>query len=473
MATVALGLPIFGGGEDEDLDRFIELYKGYLHSLNIDPAAAGGPPAGWEKAMGILRACLKGAAADWYDANILGKRIKLRNILVRAAHGDEVAFKALAANNANCPVNTWLNPSPARTHAAPAGVAANVPVTDVWPDYTLEGNRDIWLNLASMEFTNDPLNHNAVGGAAGAGVVIAGGAGAGHPYVIPTHPCHALIKLRDDYPTQQDARRRLRFGSLFQDNMPIREFYDKIRRGATLLGFGNDIIVNQFLRGLSPDNILEVERIGTERDIVDLVNMLERIEKRKAEMHLGLAKREAMVSQLSPTTTPQEPVILKPITQHAVTREQMDQLLKAQAEHLTTMFQTQNEALKKQVENLTNLQQKHVSDIYPEIDEYEIPDLVEHKYTPRKKLVLKPASREEMLRSRVNRQINKLHRPTLYGDIIEKLDDLTDRLNNLDLRDTDDMDTSNLIRKSHKQHNNENDSDDDLFNIHVTRKKKQ
>ena len=80
MATVALGLPIFEGREDDDLERFIELYKGYLHSLGINPAAEGGPPTGWEKGMGILRACMKGPAADWYDNNILGRRVKLRNI---------------------------------------------------------------------------------------------------------------------------------------------------------------------------------------------------------------------------------------------------------------------------------------------------------------------------------------------------------------------------------------------------------
>ena len=60
MATVALGLPIFAGNEEDDLERFIELYKGYIHSLGIDPSADGGPPTGWEKANGIFRACLTG-----------------------------------------------------------------------------------------------------------------------------------------------------------------------------------------------------------------------------------------------------------------------------------------------------------------------------------------------------------------------------------------------------------------------------
>ncbi|PKY56071.1 hypothetical protein RhiirA4_476088 [Rhizophagus irregularis] len=83
-----LGLPIFEGCEDENFDRFIELYKGYLHSLNINPAdAAGGPLAGYKKALGILQACLKGHTAEWYDNNILEKKVRLRNILACIANG--------------------------------------------------------------------------------------------------------------------------------------------------------------------------------------------------------------------------------------------------------------------------------------------------------------------------------------------------------------------------------------------------
>jgi hypothetical protein len=355
MATVAIGMPIFAGHDDDDLERFIELYKGYIHSIGIDPSADGGPPTGWEKAMGIFRACLTGPAAKWYDTNILGKRVKLRNILLRAVHGDETAFKALNANaGVNCPINTWVVGTGAQNYAVPGGmVAANVPVTGVWPDYALEGNRDIWVNRAGMEFTNDPLNHNAVGGAAGGGVPIAGGAGAGHPYVIPTRPCHVLIKFRNDFPTQQNARRQLRFGNLFQDNMPIRDFYEKVQRGATLLGYGNEIIVNQFLRGMNEENAIEAERIGTERDIEELVTLLERVEKRKAELRRGKERRENVQyhrdRQIIPEQLPpvgQEPVILKPVQKHAVTQEEMGRLLQQQAETFQSQIRQLQESLK-------------------------------------------------------------------------------------------------------------------------------
>ncbi|RIA90623.1 hypothetical protein C1645_737758 [Glomus cerebriforme] len=116
MATVALGLPIFAENEEDDLEQFIELYKGYIHSLGIDLSAGGGPPAGWEKANGIFRACLTGSTAQWYDENILGKRVKLRNINAQIAQGNGGAFKALANNHGNC-ANTWLNQALVRANA--------------------------------------------------------------------------------------------------------------------------------------------------------------------------------------------------------------------------------------------------------------------------------------------------------------------------------------------------------------------
>ena len=256
MATVALGLPIFAGRDGDSLERFIELYKGYIHSLGINPAADGGPPTGWEKANGIFRACLTGPAAQWYDDNILGKRVKLRNILVQQVHADEATFKALANNHANC-ANTWVAGSQSAVYA---GANVGAPVSDIWPNYDLDVNDNIWRERANIEFTDDLLNYVIAPSPAIAG----DGAGAGHPYVIPAHPYHILIKMRADLPIQQVARRQLRFGNLFQEDTPVREFYESVKRGATLLGYGGDIIINQFLRGLNDENAIEAERIGPE-----------------------------------------------------------------------------------------------------------------------------------------------------------------------------------------------------------------
>jgi hypothetical protein len=94
MATVAIGLPLFD--LDGDLERFISLFLGYLNGLGINPLIENdGPPTSRDRALGLLRSCMKGRAAEWYDQHILNKNIKLRNILRRAAHGAEAVFKAL------------------------------------------------------------------------------------------------------------------------------------------------------------------------------------------------------------------------------------------------------------------------------------------------------------------------------------------------------------------------------------------
>jgi hypothetical protein len=173
------------------------LYKGYLHTLGINPAAGAGPPAGWEKANGILHACMTGPAAEWYDNNILDKRVRLRGINTHVNHGAEAAFRALAFNDGvgNVPAGTW-----------PAGAAstayvefnANHPVSTIWLNYNLDENNNTWTNLADIEFTDAPLNY--VTGAAGGGAMNPGGV-AGQPYVIPARPCHILIKMRRDLST--------------------------------------------------------------------------------------------------------------------------------------------------------------------------------------------------------------------------------------------------------------------------------
>lgn len=173
-----------------------------------------------EKGMGILRACMKGPAADWYDNNILEKRVKLRNINAQLVHGNETRFKALAFNaGANVPGNSWVALSGAAVYV---GANAAHLVTTVWPDYTLEVNDNIWRLRAGMKLTDDQLNY--ITGPQGGGAIAGGGAGVRNPYIIPLHPCHALMKLRADYPTQQDARRRLHFGNLFQEDSSVQDF---------------------------------------------------------------------------------------------------------------------------------------------------------------------------------------------------------------------------------------------------------
>ena len=49
MAVVTLGLPNFEGKEDEDMNVFLNLFRGYLHGININPVGAQR-----DQALGIL-----------------------------------------------------------------------------------------------------------------------------------------------------------------------------------------------------------------------------------------------------------------------------------------------------------------------------------------------------------------------------------------------------------------------------------
>ena len=48
--------------------------------------------------------------------------------------------------------------------------------------------------------------------------------------------------MRKHLPEMQDERRKLRFSSIYQDNLPIKDYYEKISRAGQLLNFGNEVI---------------------------------------------------------------------------------------------------------------------------------------------------------------------------------------------------------------------------------------
>ena len=329
MATVAVGLPTFD--LDDDLERFISLFLGHLNGLGINPLIENdGPPTSADRALGLLRACMSGRAAEWYDQHILNKNVKLRNILVRVAHGNEAAFKLLALNHVNCAAADFLGQALVIRNANPGNVDPHV-----WPDYTLTVHDNVWQIVANIEFTDDNLNHIA----GGAVVNVGGGGGAGLPYVIPARLCYAFAKMRRDLPQQQRARRELKFVNIIQGDLPIREFYDQVKHSGRLLGFGREVIAHQFYRGLNEESTLEAQRSIDDQDVEQVVDRLERLEQTKANM--GALSRRKTAYYLDPpkeTKTPQEPVTLRDSADVA-------QLLKQQAE----FFQKQIQDLQKSI----------------------------------------------------------------------------------------------------------------------------
>ncbi|GBC12185.2 hypothetical protein GLOIN_2v1778046 [Rhizophagus irregularis DAOM 181602=DAOM 197198] len=168
--------------------------------------------------MGILRSCMAGEAAEWFDREITGKNWELSGITSRGG-ANLAAFVALVIpEGAGGPnAGTYVNGAGARPtdRAAPAtadaGVAAN-------------NNRSI---------------------------------------VFPgIKPNQALYWLRTQFPTILDEKKRIRFNSLYQENEPVDAFYRTVKRAGKLLKLTDDLIIDQFFRGLSADNIFEAERFS-------------------------------------------------------------------------------------------------------------------------------------------------------------------------------------------------------------------
>src|SRR5581483_6750369 len=100
MAVIVAEMPKFSIEDGDSIDTFVQLLNGYLNTVGINPNADGGPPTGKAKAMGILRSCLRGSIAEWFDENILGKNWKLTNLRTNGG-ADMAALRALAVREAD------------------------------------------------------------------------------------------------------------------------------------------------------------------------------------------------------------------------------------------------------------------------------------------------------------------------------------------------------------------------------------
>ncbi|GET53381.1 hypothetical protein GLOIN_2v1790588 [Rhizophagus irregularis DAOM 181602=DAOM 197198] len=336
MATTAIGLPIFEGKATDDIDTFVRLYMGYLDTINLNPYAAGGPPESWKRAMGILRSCMAGEAAEWFDREITGKNWELSSIN-SAGGANLAAFVALVIpEGAGGPnAGTYVNGSEAQIYSRDINNAlATIRATFI-PTHDLIGGDKAWGRAGARP------TDRAAPATADAGVAAANN----HPIVFPgIKPNQALYWLRTQFPTILDEKKRIRFNSLYQENEPVDAFYRTVKRAGKLLKLTDDLIIDQFFRGLSADNIFEAERFSN-LNPDDLVKHLRNLERRRAEMRLGLQDRNRRLqADYSDVTQPplgkQEPVVLTSKSS-GVTQEQLQELLKAQAEELTKNFQVQ------------------------------------------------------------------------------------------------------------------------------------
>ena len=343
MATTAIGMPVFSGGEDEDVNRHIELFEGYLAGIGVDPSDnAGGPPTGWKRAFGLFRATMQGPAGVWFDENLTGKNWELHNLFQNhgQANWANLIARTMAHLNTTAGSNSFRAGTPVHAYAENAGNVA----------HTLAHN-----NLLPAPGLNQ--NWTLLGGRPTDRALVLAGAPA-ETVVIQMRVGNAVHFFKHNFPTVLREKRLVRFGNLFQENLSVRDFYNKVIRYGRLLEFPQNVIEDQFFRGLSLDSMLEVDRIGADKPIRDVVDALEKIEKRKAEMRLGLSNRsiqnEKIAKAVAPVQLPpvssQEPYISKTVTQE-LTRDQINQLLKAQSDNITNAFQAQIQALQDKLSN--------------------------------------------------------------------------------------------------------------------------
>ena len=334
MALVTVGLPIFSGGPDEDVERHIELFSGYISGLGINPAdMAGGPPTGMKRTDGLFRASLSGVAGEWYDEEFIGKHWELNNLFNN--HGQNTWANIVARTMQQLTTsNSFRDPSGALNYAnVPANNGTTLANSGLLPAYGLIQN---WDSIGGRPTIRPATN-------------IAGG-GDGNPVVLPEIRLgNKVYWFRKNYTTVQRARREAKFGDLVQGDLPIDIYYKELERTGKLLEYPEHIIENQFFRGLNAENLIESERQG-DRPLADLVASLKRIEKRKAEMKLGVSRRNVQYNQdvipvQAPVISSQEPTILKPVTSHAITQDMLNKLLQSHTESLTKNFQAQLQTL--------------------------------------------------------------------------------------------------------------------------------
>ncbi|CAB4420173.1 unnamed protein product [Rhizophagus irregularis] len=344
MATTAIGLPIFEGKATDDIDTFVRLYMGYLDTINLNPYAAGGPPESWKRAMGILRSCMSGEAAEWFDREITGKNWELSGITSRGG-ANLAAFVALVIpESAGGPnAGTYVNGSEAQIYSRDVANALATIRAAFIPTHDLIGGDKAWGRAGARP------TDRAAPATADAGIAV----NDNNPIVFSGIKSNqALYWLRTQFPTILDEKKRIRFNSLYQENEPVDAFYRTVKRAEKLLKLTDDLIIDQFFRGLSTDNICEAERFHN-LNPDDLVKHLRNLEQRRAEMHLGLQDRNRRLRAdysdvIQPPLGNQEPVVLKSKSSE-ISQEQLDKLLKVQAENLTKSFQAQIKELQKNI----------------------------------------------------------------------------------------------------------------------------
>ena len=279
--------PEYSGLPSEDLEEHIRKFRLYLGGSGI-----ANDYAGKIRAKNIWLGGLKDRAKDWHNDNLEGKNWELHHLASNVNQANIAGAGAVPALPNMPAVRAMPN---AGLVGAGIGVSLiNGPPAGAWTGAQLIPIDDFHTNqdwsIVGGRPTNTPVNYPSANNA--------------QPIVIPLDIGHILHWTEIHYPTEVRGQQQIIYGTLAQGSRPINSFYRDLERYSRQLGITDQQKKLQFLRGLSPENKLEVKRIGMNRPLAELVRTLEDLEKDKAEMMLGVQPLYPEISSSSSNTKP-------------------------------------------------------------------------------------------------------------------------------------------------------------------------
>ncbi|GES80360.1 hypothetical protein GLOIN_2v1886689 [Rhizophagus clarus] len=242
-------------------------------------------------------------ASRWAEDKLKGKKWRLNHVKCGNALANMAAVVAL--NNANI-----------------TAAMINTPDDEDW---SLAGGYPIDAGTATNT-PNGALNNN-------------------NPIVLPDINISQVIYwFKRNYPTVIREQQELIFGTLTQGSDSVRNYYRKIDKYARWARISDREKRIQFIRGLSPENKLEMKRLGLNRPLDDdLIETLEEIETERNNLLLG----EDIYNQPATKTKP------KTSSHQGITTEDVDRIVNSRIQALQQPPAVQSPASSSGQENIT------------------------------------------------------------------------------------------------------------------------
>ncbi|GES76978.1 hypothetical protein GLOIN_2v1886689 [Rhizophagus clarus] len=280
-----------------------------------------------QRALELFRSCLTDEASRWVEKKLIGKKWRLNH--VRCGNNLANMAAVVALNNANITAAMINAPDGTPPPGLPAGAtgATVIPAHNVHvdKDWSLAGGCPVDAGTATNAPNGATNNNNQI--------------------VLPDINISQVIYwFKRNYPTVVREQQELIFGTLTQGSDSVRNFYRKIDKYASWAQISDREKRIQFIRGLSPENKLEMKRLGLNRPLDDdLIEILEEIETARNNLLLG----EDIYNQPATKTKPKVP------SHQNITTEDIDRIVNSRIQALQQSTPNQSPASSSDQENIT------------------------------------------------------------------------------------------------------------------------